>query len=204
MASGERPPWQVDLAVPPWWFTLTCDPDIDSVQVPEQVDERINREPALQPFRQGMIDSLMQWSASAKGLGAELAAMRWDQDDTFGMGVATLMVTRLMRDPGPPDDELNRLRPMLAEVLPSDEYPPRITDVTLGVGEGLRMEAVRQPPDVDGHNQPLRLVVEYWIPVEDVDLIQMSFGTNNLALAADMSEEFELIARNLGYDTTPV
>jgi hypothetical protein len=50
----------------------------------------------------------------------------------------------------------------------------------------------------------LRLVVEYWIPVDAVDLVQMSVATSNLALAPVMTEEFDVIATNFDYRTEPV
>jgi hypothetical protein len=199
-----RPPWELELALPQAWFHLTCDQAADAARVPVQVDAYLARlakpeEWDIPTLRDGMTAAFLGWSSGAARQGAEAAAMRWDQDEDFGMGVATLMVRRLVRDPGPGDAELQRLRPMLARQLPSDEYAPRVHDVTLAVGPALRMEAVRQPPDIDGHPQHLRLVVEYWAPVEQIDTIQMSFGTTNLALGAVMADEFETIATNLRY-----
>jgi hypothetical protein len=204
-AVAERPPWQVRLALPPVWYGLSCDPVIDRQQVTAEVDDYIRGLAHPEKWhtgdlRAGMIESLLSWSSGAAGLGGEVAAMRWDDDETFGMGIATLLVKRLERDGGPVEGELEALRPLLARQLPNDEFAPRVADVMLGVGPGLRMEAVRQPPDIGGQAQHLRLVVEYWVPVEDADLVQMSFGTTNLALASVMTEEFGFIAANFGYD----
>jgi hypothetical protein len=207
--AGDRPAWQAQLRLPPVWFGLTCDQAVDRAQVPPQVDDYIRHMTStkkwqIRKLRAGMVDSLLSWSAGAAGLGAEVAAMRWDEDETFGMGIATLMVRRLERDRGPVVNELETLRPLLAKETPTDEFPPRVADVALAIGPGLRMEAVRQPSDVNGQPRHLRLVVEYWIPVDDVDLVQMSFATSNLALAPVMTEEFEVIATNFEYRTEPV
>jgi hypothetical protein len=74
-----------------------------------------------------------------------------------------------------------------------------------------RFRRARRPP-ADGRSRSdgavtvrhLRLVVEYWIPVDAVDLVQMSFATSNLALAPVMTEEFDVIATNFDYRTEPV
>jgi hypothetical protein len=207
--AGDRPAWQAQLRLPPVWFGLTCDKAVDRAQVPPQVDDYIRHMTStkkwrIRKLRAGMVDSLLSWSAGAASLGAEVAAMRWDEDETFGMGIVTLMVRRLERDRGPVGPELETLRQMLAKESPNDEFPPRVADVALAIGPGLRMEAVRQPSDVNGQPQHLRLVVEYWIPVDDVDLVQMNFATSNLALAPVMTEEFEVIATNFDYSTEPV
>ena len=191
-------PWQVSLDLPTTWFGLTCDEETDRAQVPAAVQARLREEPDL-GAGDAMVDVLLGWSASAASLGAAAAAMRWARDETFGMAMATLMLRRLERDPGSLETELQRLRPMLAKQTPADEFAPRVTEVALASGQALRMEAVRQPSD---GSQPLRLVIEYWLPMEDIDLVQMSFGTSNLALADELSTEFEFVASTLAVEPT--
>jgi hypothetical protein len=204
MVPPLRRPWQIQVAMPTNWFGLNCDPTLDRAEVAAQIDEYISnlnnrRKWRIRKLRAAMTKSLLSWSDAAGQLGAEFAAMRWDVDQASGMGLATLMVRRMERDPGPVTTELERLRPMLAREEPSDEFAPRINDVKLNVGPALRMEAVRRPAGDDQRRQEPRLVVEYWVPAEDIDLIQMSFGTSTLARGGEMTPEFDLIATNFSY-----
>ena len=69
----------------------------------------------------------------------------------------------------------------------------------LGIGRGLRMEAVRRPSDIDGEPQRLRLVVQYWVPVEQDEVVELVFTTSNLGRAGELAAEFQVIAENLSY-----
>lgn len=106
---------------------------------------------------------------------------------------------RLSRDPGAPEASLDHLRAELATELSIDEYPPRVEAVQLGIGRGLRMEAVRRPSDIDGEPQRLRLVVQYWVPVEQDEVVELVFTTSNLGRAGELAAEFQVIAENLSY-----
>lgn len=187
----------VSLDFPPGWFTLQCDPEIDRELVPAAVAARLAVDSGI-GAQDAIVKVLLGWSQTAADEGAFLAAMRWVRDATFGMGVATLTVRAFARDPGTVAAELERLRPLLAEVTPADEFPPRLQAEQLPVGPSLRMEAVRRP---SAPSTPLRLVIEYWIPLEDAGgapgTVQLSFGTSNLALADELSSEFDLIAFSL-------
>ena len=196
-------PWRIDMGLPPTWFSLTCDIGVDREDVPEQVAERIARQPELAPSRVGLIQTLLDWSATAADLGAVCAAMRWDRDATFGVGVATFVAQLDERDPGPVDTELSRLGVLVARRHPDDEYPPRVAEVELATGRAVRMEAVRQPPaEEDGRTHPLQLIVRYWVPLAGTSTtLELNFSTDNLALAAPLTAEFDLIAA--GFELSP-
>ncbi|MDQ1426663.1 MAG: hypothetical protein QOK39_139 [Acidimicrobiaceae bacterium] len=119
--AGE--PWDVEVRLPPAWFYLSCDKATDGRQVPVSVDERIAIEPAIEPYRELLVESLLGWSATAARGGSAGAALRFGIEDRGEMVLATLTIERLERDRGEPAAELANLRPLVERQIDSDEYP---------------------------------------------------------------------------------
>jgi hypothetical protein len=189
--------WKIELETPPEWFSLVGDRAVDEAEVSRRVASRVKADRSLKVYGQAMAEAALEWSDVAATQGAAFAAWRWGLHPTFGFAMSSLLAHRLQRDPGPAEDGLAPLAELLGVERPSDEFPPRIDEVQLRMGRAVRMHAVREPPPEEGQPQHLRLVVEYWLPLWDADLVQMSFTTSNLALASELAAEYEGIAQRL-------
>jgi hypothetical protein len=198
--AGE--PWDVEVRLPPAWFYLSCDKATDGRQVPVSVDERIAIEPAIEPYRELLVESLLGWSATAARGGSAGAALRFGIEDRGEMVLATLTIERLERDRGEPAAELANLRPLVERQIDSDEYPPRVTEFSLPIGRALRMQAVREPTSGSGPAPQLRLVVDFWVPVAEVVTLLFRFGTGALGHAGILCQEFDTIATAFTFGVT--
>ncbi|HEX9545934.1 MAG TPA: hypothetical protein VF942_01280 [Acidimicrobiales bacterium] len=116
MRAPSVEPWEIDLQLPPGWFALSCDEATDRKEVPAKV-ARALRSTRLAATRKGLVGALLDWSTSARELGAACAAMRWQEHPTAGLGLASLMIKLFEREPVDVDKELARLRPALSEQL---------------------------------------------------------------------------------------
>lgn len=193
-------PWETSIAFPPLWFHLPLVPGRDEDEVAAQVDERIAAEPDLAFARQELIDMLLNWASHGREVGAAFGGMRWEDHPRFGVAMATFLAHRLEQDPAPVDQALATLRELLSPPLDIDQFPPRLAEVDLPCGRALRLEAVRDPTTDPARPEALRLCVQYWIPVDgSADLVQLDFSAANLALAHELSGEFDGIAASFEF-----
>lgn len=197
------PPLPLALDLPPTWCALTLDRDQDADEVPRYVEARLAGDPSLAPARHALTDLILGWGAAADGLGAALAAMRYDDDAAFGTAMATLIAFVLDRDPAHPiDAELAALRERLAQPLPVDQHPPHVEEVDLAIGRAVRVHAVRDPTAEGEDPQVLRFVVQYWIPLAGrSSTLELEATTSNLALAPEIAAEVDAIVASAGLET---
>ncbi len=197
-------PWETYISLPPQWFHLPLVPGRDEDEVASQVDARIAEDPNLVAARQLLIDMLLGWAHHGRQSGAAFGGMRWEDHPRFGVAMATFLAHRLEQDPAPVDQALQTLRELLAPPLDIDQFPPRLAEVDLPCGRALRLEAVRDPTTDPAHPEALRLCVQYWIPVDaSADLVQLDFSAANLALAHELSGEFDGIAASFEFTAAP-
>jgi hypothetical protein len=185
----------VYLALPPTWSYIACDEEQAAVDVPAQVDARIAEEPELAVYREAVIGPMLGLSRTVAATpGGLFAARRWDMVGGH-LVMGTLIAKLLGRPEGPPGEELDRLRSFVATPSGLDHVPPRLERVTLRTGEALRVEALRQPPDIGSEKQPLRLVVEFWAPLQDdLGTVKLSFSTACFASAPLIVSELDAMA----------
>jgi hypothetical protein len=191
------------LSLPAKWFLAQPDPSEPSTAVAAQVDRQIEQRRDIKRYRQLIIDAVSDYGRSCSEAGAVLSAVRWDvtedkrQDPLF----AYLEVDRFDQDQTEPmEQRLARWQAKVTEAHPDDEVPPRVELVDLDAGRAVRREFVRPV----GPHQTLRLVVEFWLPVDGTDSVfNLQFSTSNLAAAATMIPEFDFIARRLVLRSSP-
>ncbi len=197
-------PWETSIALPPMWFHLPLVPGRDEEDVEAQVDARIGEDPNLAAARQLLIDMLLGWARHGRQAGAAFGGMRWEDHPRFGVAMATFLAHRLEQDPQPVERALVGLRELLAPPLAFDQFPPRLAEVDLACGRALRLEAVRDPTIDPAQPEAVRLCVQYWIPIDNTaDLVQLDFSAANLALAHELSAEFDAIAASFSFAPVP-
>lgn len=185
------------LTVPEAWIVCSLDPAIDAKQIPAQVDERIKRRRRLKSFRKLMTAAADDWAERCRQSGSMAAAVRWDISDTkppvpvFAyLDVAAAAAERV----GPVEAGLEHLLEKMAQPHPDDEVKPQVSLVDLSIGRAVRREMVRGYPD----GSPMQLAVEFWVPFEDKpEVLLLQFSSSNLAAAALLTGEFDLIAAQL-------
>jgi hypothetical protein len=190
---------RLGVSLPITWVNLTLDAATERDDVAQQVDDRIATEPELAPARAALMELCLGWAASARELGARMAAIRWDEDPAFGVAMATMLVFRLERSSsGPVEAELAALAGRLTEPLGNDQRPPVVDRVDVPIGQAMRVDAVRDPTPAGAPSEPLRSVIQYWIPVAGrADLLEIEATTANLALAPAIAEEVEAIVETM-------
>jgi hypothetical protein len=194
------PTFDASLSLPEGWFLAQPDPALPELSIPAQVNAHLKHRRDLRRYRQLIIDAVSSYGRSCSAAGAAQSAVRWDltrdkrQDPLF----AYMEIERFDEDfNGPLDERLTRWHKTLDEGDPQDEVPPRTAIVDLDAGPAVRREFVRPV----GSDNVLRLVVEFWLPVDDTDTIfNLQFSTSNLAAASVMVPEFDFIACRLSLD----
>lgn len=192
-------PLPLTIELPLVWCHLSLDPERDAVEVPAQVDALIAYQPDLAPARQALLDMFFGWADSARGLEAGMAAMRYGEDPTFGVAMATLLIFRLAREAGQPiEAELAALRTGFSAAQPNDQYPPHLQEVDTAVGRSLRVDAVRDPTSDPADPQALRFVLQHWVPLPDHGYtLEFEATTSNLAMAPDIAAEVDAIVASV-------
>ncbi len=195
-------PSGIRVKLPPKWFALGLagNEDTGAAGVARQVDQRISLQPELRVFRQAMIDPLLSLSGNlARQPGRLFAALRWDKEGA-SLIMATLIVTRYRREPMPLLDALESIAGLVATRQRTDEFDPRVSRRSLQLGEAVRMEALREPEPKEGARQPLRLVIDHWIPVAGATAtIKVACSTASLAYASFLVPEFDAIAASISF-----
>jgi len=196
---SDAPPLALAVDLPAAWCHLSLVPERDGVEVPAQVDQLIAGQADLAPARQALIDLFLGWASSASGLGATMAAMRYDEDPVFGVAMATLLVLLRDRDPAQSvDAELAALRDRLGRTEPADQHPPHVDVVTLPIGRSVRLEAVRDPTTTPSHPEALRFVLQHWIPLAGSPYtLEFEATTSNLVVAPQIAAEVDAIVASV-------
>jgi hypothetical protein len=185
------------LTVPETWIVCSLDPIIDAKQIPTQIDEHIKHRRRLKSYRKLMTTAANDWAERCRQSGSMAAALRWDISDSrppvplFAyLDIAAAAAERV----GSVEAGLEHLLEQMAQPHPDDEVKPQVSLVDLSIGQAVRREMVRGYPD----GAPMQLAVEFWVPFEDSpDVLLLQFSSSNLAAAARLTPEFDLIAAQL-------
>ena len=175
------------LTVPEAWIVCSLDPAVDASQIPAQVDERIQHRRRLKPYRELMTTAANDWAERCRQSGSMAAALRWDVSDSKPpvplFAYLDVVAVAAMENSL---EELSRPHP-------DDEVKPQVAAVDLSIGPAVRRQMVRSYPD----GSPMQLAVEFWVPFEGGDVLLLQFSSSNLAAAAPLTAEFDLIAAQL-------
>ncbi|MGH9137634.1 MAG: hypothetical protein ACRD0G_11390 [Acidimicrobiales bacterium] len=188
--------WDLVAEFPDTWFDVPIGPTAHPDDLDAQIDARIDREPALAPYRQALAESVLTIAADATEHQATAAKVRFDLSELDGVSHATVYVFLLDRDgTASPAATVAELEEALAGRRTADQTDPAVEVRHLDAGDALRVQVITEAePDEDGG---LLLVetVQYWLPVPGHDdLILLAFSTPNLAGADALIDEFDAIA----------
>jgi hypothetical protein len=185
------------LSVPEAWIVCSLDPSIDAKQIPAQVDERIKHRRRLKSYRMVMTTAANDWAERCRQSGSMAAAVRWDITDTkppVPVFAYLDVAAAASGHSGPVEASLQHLLEEMAQPHPDDEVKPQVSLVDLSIGKAVRRQMVRGYPD----GSPMQLAVEFWVPFEgSSEVLLLQFSSSNLAAAALLTAEFDLIAAQL-------
>lgn len=195
--SIEAVPWDLDLVTPEYWYCLSGNPEKDRVQVPASVDEQLGSRPEWEVYREGIVGALLGLSEAVSEMAGKVcAAFRWEMTD-HGLVTATVIVRCYERPEGPVDAELAVMTGIAKERQAGEEMAPHVSTPDLPLGPAVRRQVVVQPSAPRrSEKPPLRMMVDYWVPLEfaPTRTLGIAASTANLASASTIVPEFDEIA----------